>query len=60
MWAIDHPSMILIILAGMNLGLKAAFDIDLVERYLGDYSRITYEIVGLAAIWQLMRQRFPI
>jgi len=27
---------------------------------LGDYSRITYEIVGLAAIWQLMRQRFPI
>jgi uncharacterized membrane protein YuzA (DUF378 family) len=60
MWAIDHPSMILIILAGINLGLKAAFDVDLVERYLGDYSHITYEIVGLAALWQLTRQRFPI
>jgi hypothetical protein len=35
MWAIDHPSMILIILAGINLGLKSAFDIDLVDRYMG-------------------------
>jgi uncharacterized membrane protein YuzA (DUF378 family) len=60
MWAIDHPSMILIILAGINLGLKAAFDIDLVERYLNGYSHITYEIVGLSAVWQLTRQRFPI
>jgi uncharacterized membrane protein YuzA (DUF378 family) len=60
MWAIDHPSMILIILAGINLGLKAAFGIDLVERYLSNYSHITYEIVGLAAVWQLTRQRFPI
>jgi uncharacterized membrane protein YuzA (DUF378 family) len=60
MWAIDHSSMILIILAGMNLGLKGAAGVDLAEHYLGDYINVSYEIVGLAALWQLRRQRFPI
>ena len=60
MWAIDHPTMILIILGGLHLGIKGAFGVDLAEKYLGSYTDAVYVLTGLAAIWQLRRQRFPI
>jgi uncharacterized membrane protein YuzA (DUF378 family) len=59
MWAIDHPSMIMIILGGIDLGLKGAFGIDIAHQYLGGYTNTAYVLVGIAAIWQLKRQRFP-
>jgi len=60
MWAIDHSSMILIILAGLDLGIKGAFGIDLALKYLGGFEKIMFVIIGLAAIWQFARQRFPV
>jgi len=60
MWAIDHLSMILIILGGIGLGLKGGFGIDLAEQYLGTYTNAVYISIGIAALWQLRRQRFPV
>ena len=59
MWAIDHVSMILIILGGIGLGLKGAFGVNLSE-YLGTYTNTVYIAIGVAALWQLRRQRFPV
>jgi uncharacterized membrane protein YuzA (DUF378 family) len=60
MWIIDHSTMILLIVGGIDLGMKGAFGIDLAERYLGDYANAAYVLVGISAVWQLRRQRFPI
>jgi uncharacterized membrane protein YuzA (DUF378 family) len=57
-WVIDHPIMILIILGGIGLGLKGMFDADLTQ-YLGRYQNAVLIVIGVAAIWQLTRQRFP-
>jgi uncharacterized membrane protein YuzA (DUF378 family) len=60
MWAIDHSSMILIILGGFDLGIRGLFGIDIGEQYLGSYAKAVYILIGIAAVWQLRRQRFPI
>jgi uncharacterized membrane protein YuzA (DUF378 family) len=59
MWAVDHASMILIIMAGLALGVKGVFGVDLAQKF-GSFEHTIYVIVGLSAIWQLVRQRFPI
>jgi len=51
--------MILIILGGIGLGLKGAFGVNLSE-YLGTYTNTVYIAIGVAALWQLRRQRFPV
>lgn len=60
MWAIDHPSMILIILGGIGLGLKGAFGVDISQQYLGGHTNTFFVLIGLAAMWQLTRQRYPL
>lgn len=60
MWAIDHSSMALIILAGLYLGVKAVFGVDLALEYLGRAENVLFIIIGLSAVWQFARQRFPI
>jgi uncharacterized membrane protein YuzA (DUF378 family) len=59
MWMIDHPSMILLIVGGIDLGVKGAFGIDLGGRYLGGYTNAAYILVGISALWQLKGNAFP-
>ena len=60
MWAIDHSSMIMVILGGLYLGVKGAFGIDLAQNYLHSFENIVFVITGASAIWQFARQRFPV
>lgn len=56
--AFDWSAMILIIIGGLNWGLVGFFDYDLVATIFGDMStvsRIVYDLVGLAAVYQLLR-----
>ena len=54
---LDWLALILIIVGGLNWGLVAAFDFDLVATLFGDMSmlsRIVYGLVGLSAIYTLV------
>lgn len=59
MRAINILTQILIIVGGLNWLLVGAFDFDLVAAIFGGQdallSRIVYVLVGLSAIWQLIR-----
>ncbi len=58
MWIIDFPTLVLIIGAGLHLGLLGFFGWDAVAAIFGAYTKIAYMAVGASAIWQLSRQRF--
>lgn len=58
MWFLDFPTLILIIAAGLQLGLQGFFGIDAAAMIFGAYKTIVFEIVGVSAIWQMFRQRF--
>jgi uncharacterized membrane protein YuzA (DUF378 family) len=60
MWAIDHSSMILIILGGLYVGIRGALGVDLAPKYFGSFEHIIFILIGLSAVWQFARQRFPI
>ena len=54
--ALDWIAIILVIVGGLNWGLVAAFQWDLVEAILGAVpalQRIVYGLVGLAAIYEI-------
>ncbi len=56
--AMDWIVMILIIIGGLNWGLVGFFQYNLVDSIFGEGStlaRIVYDIVGLAALWSLVR-----
>jgi uncharacterized protein len=58
MRTLDVITLILIIIGGLNWGLVGAFDFNLVAALFGDgsaLSRIVYILVGLSAVWQLIR-----
>lgn len=55
---IDWIVMILIVVGGLNWGLVGFFQYDLVATIFGDEStmaRIVYDLVGLAALYQIVR-----
>jgi uncharacterized membrane protein YuzA (DUF378 family) len=58
MWWFDFPSLLLIIAAGIQIGLQAFFGWDVAGGLLGDHARIVFQLMGVSAIWQLCRQRF--
>jgi uncharacterized membrane protein YuzA (DUF378 family) len=58
MWIIDFPTLVLIIGAGLQLGLLGFFGWDVAGALFGAYTKIAYMLVGLSAVWQLRRQRF--
>jgi uncharacterized membrane protein YuzA (DUF378 family) len=58
MWFLDFPSLVLVIAAGIQLGLLSSFGWDAAGTIFGSYAPIVFEIMGLSAIWQLLRQRF--
>jgi uncharacterized membrane protein YuzA (DUF378 family) len=58
MWILDFPSLILIIAAGFQLGILGLFGWDAAAAIFGTYAKDVYIAAGVAAIWQLFRQRF--
>jgi hypothetical protein len=61
MSVIDWISRILVIVGGLNWGLIGAANYNLVAAVFGDgsmTSRVVYSLVGLAALWELIRLAF--
>jgi uncharacterized membrane protein YuzA (DUF378 family) len=58
MWWLDFPSLILIIAAGIQLGLTAFFGWDAAGSLFGSHAPVVFQLMGLSAVWQLCRQRF--
>jgi uncharacterized membrane protein YuzA (DUF378 family) len=55
---IDTFSLILIVAAGLHLGLVGLFEIDLIARVFGSQYLAVYDLMGLSAVWQLSSLRF--
>jgi uncharacterized membrane protein YuzA (DUF378 family) len=55
---IDFPSLTVVILAALDIGARAFFDIDPAAMLLGSYYRAACSVVGVCAIWQFCRQRY--
>jgi uncharacterized membrane protein YuzA (DUF378 family) len=55
---IDFPTLVLIIAAGIQLGLLGFFGWDAAAAIFGSYAKLAYMVIGASAIWQLFRQRF--
>lgn len=56
MKALNLITLCLVIIGGLNWGLVALFDFDLVAAIFGELtaaSRIVYAVVGLSALWQI-------
>lgn len=54
--AVDWVAMVLLIIGGLNWGLVALFEFDLVAAIFGDMSvlsRVVYALVGLAALYSI-------
>jgi uncharacterized membrane protein YuzA (DUF378 family) len=58
MWLIDFPTLVFIIIGGLNLGVLGFFGYDAASAVFGAYTKIAYMVVGVSAVWQLFRQRF--
>jgi uncharacterized membrane protein YuzA (DUF378 family) len=57
MWILDFPSLVLIIAAGLQLGLLGLFGWDAAAAIFGAYTKVAYIVMGISAR-QLFRQRF--
>ena len=58
MWFVDFPTLVLLILAGLNVGMLAVSGYNAADAIFGHYSHIAYALVGFSALWQLSRQKF--
>jgi uncharacterized membrane protein YuzA (DUF378 family) len=58
MGLIDFSTLVLIVAAGIQLGLLGFFGWDAAAAIFGSYVKLAYMLVGASAIWQLFRQRF--
>jgi uncharacterized membrane protein YuzA (DUF378 family) len=54
---IDFLTLVLILAAGLQLGLQGFFGWDAAGHLFGEHERIAFMIVGLSAVWQIFRQR---
>jgi uncharacterized membrane protein YuzA (DUF378 family) len=54
---IDFLSLILILTAGIELGLIGLFGFSVLTWLFGRWHSIAYDAVGVSAVWQIMRQR---
>jgi uncharacterized membrane protein YuzA (DUF378 family) len=55
---IDFLTLVLIVAAGFQLGIRAAFGVDAAAAIFGSEDRILFILMGLSAVWQLFRQKF--
>ena len=58
MWFVDFPTLVLLILAGLNVGMLAVSGYNPADAIFGSYHHIVYVLVGVSAVWQLSRQKF--
>jgi uncharacterized membrane protein YuzA (DUF378 family) len=58
MWLIDFSTLVLIIASGLNLGVLGFFGYNTAAAAFGPHIQIAYMVVGISAVWQLLRQRF--
>ena len=58
MWFIDLATLVLVILAGLQLGIVGVFGFDAAQTFLGGYTQLLYLLMGLSSVWQLCRQQF--
>lgn len=56
-WLIDVLTLLLVLAGAMHLGLLGFFDIDFVSHLFGERTKFAYDLIGLAALWQISRQR---
>jgi uncharacterized membrane protein YuzA (DUF378 family) len=57
MWWIDFPTLVLMIVGGLLIGVQGVFEVDLTTEYLNSSARIAQIAIGASALWQLSRQR---
>jgi uncharacterized membrane protein YuzA (DUF378 family) len=57
-WFMDFHTLVLIIVAGLHVGLLGFFGWDLLGYVFGSYVRYASLYIGLSAVWQISRQRF--
>jgi len=58
MWIVDFPTLVIIIAAGMLLGVQGFSGFDAARVLFGEHTSLVFIAVGLSALWQLTRQRF--
>ena len=58
MGTIDLATLLLVLFAGAYLGLLGALGFDLIQWVNPSWRIPIYDVVGIAALWQLSRQRF--
>jgi uncharacterized membrane protein YuzA (DUF378 family) len=57
MWWIDFPTLVLMIVGSLLIGVQGVFGVDLTTEYLNSSARIAQIAIGASALWQLSRQR---
>ena len=53
----DFFSLVLIVVAGIELGLIGFFGFSVLIRIFGRWHFVAYDVIGVSAIWQIFRQR---
>jgi uncharacterized membrane protein YuzA (DUF378 family) len=55
---VDFATLILILIAAIELGLIGVFEFSVLGWLLGSWRTFAYDLIGASAIWQIARQRF--
>ena len=55
---IDFLTLLFVIAAGLQVGLVGFFGLNLAEIIFGSHVTLAYEVAGVSAVWQLLRQKF--
>jgi uncharacterized membrane protein YuzA (DUF378 family) len=55
---VDFFSLVLILVAGIELGLIGFLGFSVLTWLFGSWHFIAYDVVGVSAVWQILRQRF--
>jgi uncharacterized membrane protein YuzA (DUF378 family) len=56
--SLDFISLILILVAGIELGLIGFFGFSVLTWLFGSRYTVAYDVIGVSAVWQAMRQRY--
>ena len=55
---IDFLTLVLIIVAGLELGVVGLFGFSLINWLSSNWKSTIYIVIGFSSLWQLSRQRF--
>ena len=57
-WVLEFTTLVMIIAAGLHLGVLGFWGYDAATALFGAYTKIASMVIGCGAVWQLFRQRF--